>query len=149
MELRFNYGEVYPEAFDMMMQLEQFVHKSGIGKTLYELIKIRASQINGCSFCIDMHAKSLHADGESLERIMLLTVWKETDVYTEREKAALELTESVTRISDGGLPDTVYNRVRNHFSDKEFVALIMAINAINCWNRLGISTGMFPGCFRS
>lgn len=147
MEARFNYYETSPEVVDMMLQLERFASSSGLDKTLYELVKIRASQINGCAFCIDMHAKELHTMGQSMERILLLTVWREVPIYTDKEKAALELTEYVTRISESGVPDDVYQRVRAHFDEKEYMKLIMAINTINCWNRIGISTGMFPGCF--
>lgn len=147
MEARFNYYETSPEVVDMMLQLERFASSSGLDKTLYELVKIRASQINSCAFCIDMHAKELHTMGQSMERILLLTVWREVPIYTDKEKAALELTEYVTRISESGVPDDVYQRVRAHFDEKEYMKLIMAINTINCWNRIGISTGMFPGCF--
>ncbi len=147
MEQRFNYQTANPEALQAMLAMERFARNSGIEPALYELIKIRASQINGCSFCLDMHAKDLLNMGESLERIVLLTVWREAPVYTEKERAVLELTEYVTRISDSGVPQHVYEKVRAYFDEKQFVDLIMAINAINCWNRLGIATGMFPGCF--
>lgn len=147
MQPRFNYTEANPAALEAMMALEKFARSSGIDRGLYELIKLRASQINGCSFCIDMHAKDLLNQGESLDRLLLLTAWREAPVYTEKERAALELTECVTRISEGGVPDHVYESVRAHFSEKEYVDLVMAINVINCWNRLAISTGMFPGCF--
>jgi AhpD family alkylhydroperoxidase len=147
METRFNYHEKSSDVFDMMLQLEKFAAGLGLDKTLYELIKIRASQINGCSFCIDMHAKEMHSMGESMERILLLTVWREVPIYTDKEKAALELTECVTRLSEAGVPDEVYRRVREHFDENEFMSLIMAINVINCWNRIGVSTGMYPGCF--
>jgi AhpD family alkylhydroperoxidase len=141
--------EANPAAFEAMMALETFARSTGIDHGLYELVKMRASQINGCAFCIDMHAKDLLNHGESLDRLLLLTAWREVPVYTEKERAALELTEYVTRISEGGVPDHVYENVRAHFSEKEYVDLLMAINAINCWNRLSISTGMFPGCFVS
>lgn len=149
MQPRLNYTEAHPAAFKAMMALETFVRNSGIDRELYELIKLRASQINGCAFCIDMHAKDLLDHGESLDRLLLLTAWREVPVYSEKERAALELTECVTRISEGGVPDHVYETVRAHFSEKEYVDLLMAINAINCWNRISISTGMFPGCFVS
>lgn len=149
MQPRFNYTEANPAAFKAMMDLETFAKNSGIDHGLYELIKMRASQINGCAFCIDMHGKDLLNHGESLDRLLLLTAWRETPIYTEKEKAALELTECVTRIAEGGVPDHVYEKVRAHFSEKEYVDLVMTINAINCWNRLSISTGMFPGCFVS
>jgi AhpD family alkylhydroperoxidase len=147
MQPRFNYTEANPAAFKAMMALETFAKNSGIEHGLYELIKMRASQINGCAFCIDMHAKDLLNRGESLDRLLLLTAWREVPLYTEKERAVLELTECVTRISEGGVPDHVYEKVRAHFSEKEYVDLIMAINVINGWNRISISTGMFPGCF--
>lgn len=147
MQPRFHYREANPAAFDAMLALEAFASGTGIDRGLYQLIKIRASQINGCAFCIDMHARDLLEGGESLDRLLLLTAWREVPIYTDKERAALELTECVTRISEGGVPDHVYESVRAHFSEKEYVDLIMAINAINCWNRISISTGMFPGCF--
>jgi len=147
MQPRFNYREANPAAFEAMLALESFVRSSGIDQGLYQLIKMRASQINGCAFCIDIHARDLLEGGESLDRLLLLTAWREVPIYTERERAALELTEHVTRVSEGGVPGHVYEKARAHFSEKEYVDLVMAINAINCWNRISISTGMFPGCF--
>jgi AhpD family alkylhydroperoxidase len=149
MKLRMSYRTANPEAFKTMLQLETFVRKSGLDPKLYELIKIRVSQINGCSFCIDMHVKELRKMGESEERIYLLTAWREAPCYTDREKAVLELTEAVTLVSERGVPDHVYENVRAYFDEQEFITLIMAINTINSWNRLGIATGMFPGCFES
>ncbi|CAG7644054.1 carboxymuconolactone decarboxylase family protein [Paenibacillus allorhizosphaerae] len=147
MEPRLDYTSTNPEVLQMMLKFEEFTRNSGIDHTLYELIKIRASQINGCAFCIDMHAKDLLQTGESLERIVLLTAWRDTPIYTDKEKAALELTEYVTKVSEAGVPQHVYEKVRAHFDEKEYVKLIMAINVINCWNRISISTGMYPGCF--
>ena len=147
MQPRFNYTEANPAAFEAMMALETFARNTGIDHRLYVLIKMRASQINGCAFCIDKHAKELLSQGENLDRLLLLTAWRDTPIYTEKEKAALELAECVTLISEGGVPDHVYENVRAHFSEKEYVDLLMAINVINCWNRISIPTGMFPGCF--
>jgi len=149
MQPRMNYMEANPAAFDAMMALETFTRSSGIDRRLHTLIKMRASQINGCAFCIDMHAKDLLEHGEELDRLLMLTAWREVPIYTEKEKAVLELTECVTRVSEGGVPGRVYENVRKHFSEKEFVDLLMIINTINGWNRLAISTGMFPGCFVS
>ncbi|MCG6162357.1 carboxymuconolactone decarboxylase family protein, partial [Leptospira bandrabouensis] len=109
---------------------------------LYELVKIRASQLNGCAFCINMHTKDLRDMGEAEKRIYLLDAWREATFYTEKEKAALELTETVTKISEKGVPDETYEKVRKHFNEKEFVALIILINTINSWNRIAISTRM-------
>ncbi|WP_284643501.1 carboxymuconolactone decarboxylase family protein [Paenibacillus silviterrae] len=147
MKTRMNYREANPAVFDMMLQLETTVQSLGIDKTLYKLIKIRASQLNGCAFCIDMHAKELHSAGEQLERILLLTAWREVPIYSDKERAALELTEYLTRLSESGFPEEVYERVRAQFSEAEIAALIMAVNVINGWNRLGVATGMYPGCF--
>ncbi|MDQ1911429.1 carboxymuconolactone decarboxylase family protein [Paenibacillus sp. GD4] len=147
MKTRMNYRQANPAVFDMMLQLETTVQSLGIDKTLYKLIKIRASQLNGCAFCIDMHAKELHSAGEQLERILLLTAWREVPIYSDKERAALELTEYLTRLSESGFPEEVYERVRAQFSEAEIAALIMAVNVINGWNRLGVATGMYPGCF--
>ncbi|RUT33515.1 carboxymuconolactone decarboxylase family protein [Paenibacillus zeisoli] len=147
MSVRFNYRKVNPTALNAMQTFEQAVSSSGLDKVLYELIKIRASQINGCAYCIDSHVKDLLQLGEPLERAMLLSVWREIPTYSDKEKAVLELTEYVVRISDSGVPQSVYERVREHFSEKEYIDLVMAINAICSWNRIAISTGMYPGCF--
>lgn len=148
MSLRFNYREANPEALPALLGLEQFIQNTGLDKNLYELIKIRASQINGCAYCVDMHTTELSKMGESQQRIHLISVWHEAhDIFTDKEKAVLELTEAVTVISNNGVPCDLYEKVRAHFSEKEYVDLIMAINAINCWNRMAVSTGMYPGCF--
>lgn len=147
MSLRLNHSEANPEAFQAMLAMENYAKNSGLDPLLYELIKLRASQINGCSYCIDMHATDLLKNGESMERLLLLPVWREVPLFSDKEKAVLELTEYVTKISEKGVPDEVFNHVKQHFSEKEIVDIIMAINVINCWNRLGITTGMFPGCF--
>lgn len=147
MELRMNYRSANPEAFKTLLALEQGALKSGLDHKLYELIKLRASQINGCSFCVDMHAKDLMSLGESTDRLLLLPMWREVPIYSEEERAVLELTEYVTTISHEGVPEAVYERVRQFFDEKQYVDLIMAIIAINAWNRIGVATGMFPGCF--
>jgi len=144
MDLRLEYRSANPEAFKALLKLEQYVQNSSIDHLLIEWIKLRASFINGCSFCIDMHAKDLIKLGVSVEKIMLVTVWHEVPHFTEEERAVLELTEYVTKLSEAGLPRDVYDRVRKHFGEKEFVDLIMAINAINSWNRIGVATGLFP-----
>ncbi|WP_276357995.1 carboxymuconolactone decarboxylase family protein [Cohnella caldifontis] len=147
MKLRLNYRAANPEAYKAMLGLEQFIRNSGLDARLYELIKIRASQINGCAYCIDMHAKDFMKIGESMDRILMLPVWREVPIYTPEERAALELTEYATKLPEDGIPDEVYERVRTYFDEKGYVDLLMAINAINAWNRLGVGTGMFPGCF--
>lgn len=144
MEFRFDYMKTSPEAFQTMLKLEGFIRASGLEPKLYELIKIRASQINGCAFCINMHTKEARKMGESEQRIYLLNAWREAPFYTDKERAVLELTEAVTRISDNGVSHGLYERVRAHVNEEEYVAIIMAINTINSWNRLAISTGMHP-----
>ncbi|CAN7550196.1 carboxymuconolactone decarboxylase family protein [Paenibacillus sp. LjRoot153] len=146
MEVRIQHGKVNPAAYQTMMKLEGFVKESGLDETLYEFIKIRTSQINGCAFCLDMHTRDLRKMGETEQRIYLLSAWREAPFYSEKERAVLELTEAVTSISAAGVPQDVFDRVRKHFDEREFVTLIMAINTINSWNRIAISTGMFPGC---
>ncbi|KRE93320.1 hypothetical protein ASG89_07430 [Paenibacillus sp. Soil766] len=146
MEVRIQHGKVNPAAYQTMMKLEGFVKESGLDETLYEFIKIRTSQINGCAFCLDMHTRDLRKMGETEQRIYLLSAWREAPIYSEKERAVLELTEAVTTISAAGVPQELFDRVRKHFDEREFVTLIMAINTINSWNRIAISTGMFPGC---
>lgn len=147
MKPRMNYHEANPKAFDIMLQLESAVSNLGLDKSLYQLIKIRASQLNNCAFCIDMHAKEMQSMGEQFDRILLVSVWREVPIYTDREKAALELTEHLTQLSHAGVPNEVFERARKHFSEEEITSIIMAVNAINSWNRLSVASGMFPGCF--
>ncbi|EKN71712.1 hypothetical protein BABA_00150 [Neobacillus bataviensis LMG 21833] len=148
MSLRFNYRSANEPAFQAMLKIETFASKSGLDKRLYEFIKIRASQINGCAYCLDMHTKDLRAMGETEQRIHLISVWRESgDFFTDEEKAVLELTEAVTEISKAGVSKELYEKVRTYFDEKQYVDIIMAINVINNWNRLAISTGMYPECF--
>ena len=147
MNLRMNYRTANPAGFQALLKLEEAARKMALDPKLYELIKIRASQINGCSYCVDMHTSDLRKKGETEQRLNLIVVWRETPMFTEKERAALALTEAVTLISEAGVGQDLYDDVRKHFSESEFVALIMAINAINSWNRIAIATGMFPGCF--
>lgn len=147
MKLRLNYRKVNPSAYKAMMALEHYVSGQIEDKVLYELLKIRVSQINGCSFCLDMHAKDLMKLGDYADHILLLSVWREVPLFTEKERVMLELAETVTEISHQGVPTELTNKVREHFSEAELVDLIMAINTINSWNRIAITTGMYPGCF--
>ncbi|GGG69259.1 carboxymuconolactone decarboxylase family protein [Paenibacillus radicis (ex Gao et al. 2016)] len=148
MEMRLNYMKVQPESLQTLLKLEGYVKKSGLDHSLLELIKIRASQINGCAYCLDMHTKDARAMGETEQRLFMLSAWREAPFYSEEERAALALTEAVTKISDAGVPQPLYEQVRKHFDESQFVNLIMAINAINCWNRMAISTGMVPGDYQ-
>lgn len=142
MKARLNHHQVNPEAYQTMLKLEKFVNESGLDKKLIELIKIRASQINGCAFCLDMHTQDVRKLGETEQRIYLLSVWRESAVYTDAERAVLALTEAVTVITANGVSEELYQQVREHFDENQYVALIMAINTINSWNRLAISAGM-------
>ncbi|MBD0710962.1 MULTISPECIES: carboxymuconolactone decarboxylase family protein [unclassified Streptomyces] len=140
-------AERVPEFYRAMLHLERATAKD-IDPTLYHLIKIRASQINHCAFCIDMHTKDALAEGETVERIVQLSAWGESrHFYTEKELAALELTESVTLLTDGPVPvpDEVYARAAAHFDETEIARVISAIVVINAWNRIAISTRMTPG----
>ena len=131
-----------------MLGLEKYVRSSGLEQSLLELVKFRASQINGCAYCIDMHTKDARAHGESEQRLYALTAWRETPFYTDRERAALAWTEAVTEVAQTHVPDDVYELARQHFSEKELVDLTLAIVAINGWNRLAISLRMVPGTYQ-
>jgi AhpD family alkylhydroperoxidase len=148
MEMRLNYIKVQPESLQTLLKLEGYVTKSGLDHKLLELIKIRASQINGCAYCLDMHTKDAIVMGETEQRLFLLNAWREAPFYSDAERAALALTEAVTKISEAGVPQELYEEVRKHYDEGQFVNLIMAINAINCWNRMAISTGMVPGDYQ-
>jgi AhpD family alkylhydroperoxidase len=134
-----NFYQAAPETMKAMMALESQIQSSGLEQSLMELVKTRASQINGCAFCIDMHTKDARKRGETEQRLYLLNAWRESPCYTERERAALAWTEAVTLISETHAPDDVYNEVRAHFSEAETVNLTVLIGAINTWNRLSIS----------
>lgn len=133
-------GKIDPKAIEAMIGIEKYLVQSGIDKKLYELIKTRASQINGCAHCLNMHTRDALKIGETAQRLFLLDAWEETELYSPKERAALELTEVVTLISDGPVPDEVYNRAAAVFSEKELAAVIMAIVVINGWNRIAITT---------
>jgi AhpD family alkylhydroperoxidase len=134
-----------------MLSLQREVESSGLEKSMIELIKIRASQMNGCAYCIDMHTKDARAMGETEQRIYALSAWRETPFFNERERAALEWTESVTRVGDTHVPDEVYESVSKHFKhfdESEMVALTFAVIAINAWNRLAVSFRALPGTYQ-
>jgi len=134
-----NYTKASPGAYRALEQLERYVSKCGLEPSLLELVKIRASQLNGCAYCIDMHTEDARAAGESEQRIYLLSIWREVSFYSERERAALEWTEAVTLIAGNPVPDELYERVRPHFTDEGLVNLTLAAAIINVWNRFGIS----------
>jgi AhpD family alkylhydroperoxidase len=132
-----------------MAALEHFVMSCGIERPLLELVKMRASQINGCAYCLDMHSKDARALGETEQRLYLLNAWREAPFYSERERAALEWTEAITLIAGKQVPDDVYERVAAQFSPEELANLTLAIATINSWNRLSISFQIVPGSYKS
>jgi AhpD family alkylhydroperoxidase len=148
MNQRIHYQNVAPEALQTLYALEKYVRKSGLEPALIDLVKLRASQLNGCAYCVDMHSKDLRAAGESEERIFTLPVWRESPFYTDRERAAPAWTEALTNIQDGHAPGDVYAWARQQFSEKELVDLTMAIIAINGWNRLAISFRVPAGTYQ-
>jgi AhpD family alkylhydroperoxidase len=149
MEQRINPFIASPKAYTAMSQLQQFVDSSSLEKPLMELVKMRASQINGCAYCLDMHSKDARALGETEQRLYALNAWRETPFYTERERAALEWTEAVTLISQTHAPDDVYERISKQFTPEELVNLTLAITTINSWNRLAIAFRIVPGAYKS
>jgi len=148
LEPRIDYTKVAPGAYQAMAGLEAYIRQTGLEPSLLELVRLRASQINGCAYCIDMHTKDARARGESEQRLYELDAWRETPFYSERERAALAWTEAVTLIANGHAPDDVYEQARQHFSEKELVDLTLAIVAINGWNRLAISMRTVPGTYQ-
>lgn len=147
MQSRIGYRRVAPGALQAMGQLEEYINRSGLEHSLLDLVRLRASQINGCAYCIDMHTKDARARGETEQRLYELSAWRETPFYTDRERAALAWTEAVTLVADGQVPDDVYALAQERFSEKELVDLTMAVIAINGWNRLAISFRTVPGTY--
>ncbi|HEY1289741.1 MAG TPA: carboxymuconolactone decarboxylase family protein [Burkholderiales bacterium] len=148
MKPRIDFARVSPKVLQAMYGLQNTVNGSGLEHNLLELVKMRASQINGCAYCLDMHSKDARAAGETEQRLYLLDAWRETSLYSERERAALEWTEALTRIGDGHVPDAVYAGVREHFSEEDLVKLALAVVAINGWNRLAIAFRAQAGSYR-
>ncbi|MFE9597801.1 carboxymuconolactone decarboxylase family protein [Streptomyces hokutonensis] len=146
---RLNWAEHAPEVYKAMVRLDAAARR-GLDPKLLELVKIRASQLNHCAFCLDMHTKDALAAGESVERIIQLGAWEESrHFYTEKELAAIELTEAITSLTDGFVPDEVYDRAAARFEEAELTQLIAAITVINAWNRFGVSTRMVPGHYKA
>jgi len=139
MKARLNAYQVEPNAMKALMGLENYVQNSGIEPSLIDLVKTRASQINGCAYCIHMHTRDARARGETEERLYLLDAWRESPLYTERERAALAWTEAVTLVSQTHVPDAVYEEVRKQFREDELVKLTLLVATINAWNRIAIS----------
>lgn len=148
MKSRLDYAKVAPGVYDAMDALEQYLGKCGLEESLLHLVRLRASQVNGCAFCLDMHWKDLRAIGQSEERLYSLDAWRECACYSDRERAALAWTEAVTLITDGHVPDAVHEQAREHFSEKELSDLTLAVATINAWNRLSIAARLVPGKYQ-
>jgi AhpD family alkylhydroperoxidase len=148
-ENRISYSHAAPGARDALLHVTEYVHGSGLEESLLGLVFLRASQINGCAFCIDMHWKDLRAMGQSEETLYMLNAWCEAPGYTERERAALAWTEAVTLVTMGHVPDDVYQAARRQFTDAELVNLTLAIALINSWNRMNIAFRVPAGSYRA
>jgi AhpD family alkylhydroperoxidase len=148
MQARLDWYKISPGAYKAMAGLEGFVKGSGLEPALLELVRMRASQINGCAYCLDMHSKDARAAGETEQRLYGLNAWRETPFYTERERAALAWTEALTLVQETHAPDDVYEEVRKRFTEEEVVSLTAAIVSINSWNRLAIGFRAVPGTYQ-
>jgi AhpD family alkylhydroperoxidase len=148
MKPRLNYAKVAPGTYEAMDALDRYIQTCDLEKSLILLVQLRASQINGCAYCLDMHWKDLCAIGEQEQRLYSLDAWRECPYYTDRERAALEWTEAVTLITIGHVPDAVHEHVRSHFSEKELSDLTLVVATINAWNRLSIAGRLTPGTYQ-
>ncbi|HYK10242.1 MAG TPA: carboxymuconolactone decarboxylase family protein [Gemmatimonadales bacterium] len=148
MQPRLDYTKASPGTVRALFGLEVYLHGCGLEHGLLRLVKLRASQVNGCAYCIDMHSKDARAAGETEQRLYLLDAWREAPFYTDRERAAFAWTEAVTKVTEGHVPDAVFEEVREQFNDKELADLTMAIAAINAWNRMAISFRALPGGYQ-
>ena len=148
MKPRFNYAKAAPGVYDAMDPLDAYLDACSLEKPLLHLVRLRASQLNGCAYCIDMHWKDLRALGEGEQRLYSLDAWPECPYYSVRERAALAWTETVTAIADGQAPDAEYDAVKPHFTEPELADLTLAIATINAWNRLSIAARLTPGNYR-
>jgi AhpD family alkylhydroperoxidase len=145
---RLNYAKAFPEGIHAVMNLERIINASGLDLPLLQLVKTRASQLNGCAYCIDMHTKDARAGGETEQRLYALSAWRETPFFTAHERAALAWTEAVTNIQQGHASDEAYAEVRREFSEQELVRLTLAIAQINTWNRIAIGFRAEPGIYQ-
>ena len=148
MQPRLDFTKVSPGALKSMLDIESYVERTGLERPLLHLIQMRASQINGCAYCLDMHSKNARAEGETEQRLYELDAWRETPFYSPRERAALAWTEALTRIGETHAPDDVYQEAHSQFSDRELADLTLAIVAINGWNRLAIGFRAEPGTYQ-
>jgi AhpD family alkylhydroperoxidase len=145
---RLNYAKGFPEGVHQLIEMERAIKASGLEAPLIELVKMRASQLNGCAYCLDMHSKDARAAGESEQRLYVLPAWRETTFYTARERAALAWTEAITNIQNGHASDAVYEEARKEFAEAELVRLTMAITQINTWNRIAIAFRVEVGTYQ-
>jgi AhpD family alkylhydroperoxidase len=148
MQPRIGYAKVAPDAMTAMLGLETYVRQCGLEGSLIELVKVRASQINGCAYCVDMHTKDARAEGETEQRLYAMVAWEETLFFTERERAALAWTEAVTLVGHGPVPNDTYEQARRSFGERELIDLTLAIIVINGWNRVAISFRTVPGSYQ-
>lgn len=148
MEQRLNYQQIAPKSLKGMYEIEKYVANTELEDSLVQLVKLRASQINDCAYCIDMHTKDARQSGETEQRLYALGAWRESPFYSGRERAALRWTEALTRISENNVSDELYESTRKHFAEAELIALTMAIIAINGWNRLAIGFRNIPGSYK-
>lgn len=149
MQPRLDYMKIAPpEAVAGLYGMEKYIAKSGLERPLVNLMKMRASQINGCAYCIDMHSKDARAEGETEQRLYELDAWRETPFYTDRERAALAWTEALTLVSQTHAPDEVFEQVKKHFSEVEIINLTLVVTAINSWNRIAIGFRAVPGTYQ-
>jgi len=148
MKARLNYARVAPGIYEAMDALDRYLASCSVEESLLHLVRLRASQINGCAYCLDLHWKDLRAIGEAEQRLYSLDAWRECPHYTDRERAALAWTEAATLITNGHVPDAVHEAVRPHFSEKELADLTLAVATINAWNRLSIAARLAPGAYQ-
>lgn len=148
MKPRIDARRVSPKARQHLLAINGYLHASSLGARLLHLVEMRASQINGCAQCLDMHSQDARAEGESEQRLYTLNAWRETPFFDERERAALEWTEAVTLVADTHVPDEVYERVRQHFTEQELIDLTLAVTQINTWNRLNVALRTVAGGYR-
>ena len=145
---RFSFKDVLPEGYKALSVTQKFLNDSGMDKTLMELVKLRASQLNGCVFCLDMHLADAKKLGFSDQRLFTLSAWHESPFFTEKEKSVLALTDAVTLLAEEGVDDDIYDDVRSHFSEEEVAVLLVAIGMINVWNRLMVATQAPPASYK-
>ena len=148
MSVRINYAKAAPGVVEAMLRLHEYLSKSGLEEPLLDLVYLRASQINGCAYCLDMHWKDLRALGESEQKLSMLNAWREAPGYSDREKAALAWAEAVTLVTEGHVPDDVYQEAREQFSEAELANLTLAVVSINGWNRLNIAFRIEGGSYQ-